>query len=86
MPAARTMFDKIWDRHVVAMAEGGETLLYVDRCFIPEGPRHAFQMLGERGLPVARPQQVIACSDHYVPTKNRALGLAGIADALHGEF
>jgi 3-isopropylmalate/(R)-2-methylmalate dehydratase large subunit len=37
-------------------------------------------MLKERGLPVARPAQVVACSDHYVPTQNRALGLAGIAD------
>jgi 3-isopropylmalate/(R)-2-methylmalate dehydratase large subunit len=80
MPPARTMFDKIWDRHVVATAEGGETLLYIDRCLIHEGSRHAFQMLKERGLPVARPQQIIACSDHYVPTQNRALGLDGIAD------
>jgi 3-isopropylmalate/(R)-2-methylmalate dehydratase large subunit len=74
------MFDKIWDSHVVATAEGGETLLYIDRCLIHEGSRHAFQMLKERGLNVARPQQIIACSDHYVPSKNRALGLAGIAD------
>jgi 3-isopropylmalate/(R)-2-methylmalate dehydratase large subunit len=74
------MFDKIWDGHVVATADGGATLLYIDRCLIHEGSRHAFQMLKERGLPVARPKQVIACSDHYVPSKNRALGLAGIAD------
>jgi 3-isopropylmalate/(R)-2-methylmalate dehydratase large subunit len=80
MSAARTMFDKIWDRHVVATAEGGETLVYIDRCLIHEGSRHAFQMLNERGLPVARPKQVVACSDHYVPTRNRALGLDGIAD------
>jgi 3-isopropylmalate/(R)-2-methylmalate dehydratase large subunit len=80
MPPARTMFDKIWDRHVVAIAEGGETLLYVDRCLIHEGSRHAFQMLNERGLPVARPKQVVACSDHYVPSKNRALGFPGISD------
>lgn len=80
MSHARTMFEKIWDRHVVATAEGGETLLYIDRCLIHEGSRHAFQMLQERGLPVARPKQVVACSDHYVPSKNRALGLAGISD------
>jgi 3-isopropylmalate/(R)-2-methylmalate dehydratase large subunit len=80
MPHARTMFDKIWDRHVVATAEGGETLLYVDRCLIHEGSRHAFQMLNERGLSVARPKQVVACCDHYVPSKNRALGLPGILD------
>ena len=80
MPSARTMFDKIWDRHVVATAEGGMTLLYLDRCFIHEGSRHAFQMLKERSLPVARPKQVIACSDHYVPTKDRARGLAAMSD------
>jgi 3-isopropylmalate/(R)-2-methylmalate dehydratase large subunit len=74
------MFDKIWDRHVVAVAEGEATLLYVDRCLIHEGSRHAFQMLKERGLKVARPRQVVACSDHYVPTRNRERGVAGIAD------
>jgi 3-isopropylmalate/(R)-2-methylmalate dehydratase large subunit len=74
------MFEKVWDRHVVAVAEGGETLLYIDRCLIHEGSRHAFQMLAERGLAVARPKQVVACSDHYVPTTNRALGVSGIAD------
>ena len=74
------MFDKIWDRHVVATAEGGMTLLYIDRCFIHEGSRHAFQMLKERSLPAARPKQVIACSDHYVPTRDRARGLAAISD------
>jgi 3-isopropylmalate/(R)-2-methylmalate dehydratase large subunit len=80
MSAARTMFEKIWDRHVVAIAEGGETLLYIDRCLIHEGSSHAFQMLTERGLAVARPKQVVACSDHYVPTKDRALGVSAIAD------
>src|SRR5258705_4283918 len=80
MPPARTMFEKIWDAHVVATAEGGETLLYIDRCLIHEGSRHAFQMLKERGLSVARPSQVVACSDHYVPSKDRALGLSGISD------
>jgi 3-isopropylmalate/(R)-2-methylmalate dehydratase large subunit len=74
------MFSKIWDRHVVAVAEGGDTLLYIDRCLIHEGSRHSFQMLNERGLPVKRPKQIVACSDHYVPSKNRSLGLAGIPD------
>jgi 3-isopropylmalate/(R)-2-methylmalate dehydratase large subunit len=74
------MFEKIWDAHVVVVAEGGETLLYVDRCFVHEGSRHGFEMLAERGLPVLRPKQIVACADHYVQTKNRALGHAGIAD------
>jgi 3-isopropylmalate/(R)-2-methylmalate dehydratase large subunit len=80
MAEARTMFDKIWDRHVVATAEGDESLIYIDRCLIHEGSRHAFQMLKERGLPVARPRQVVACADHYVPSRNRSLGLVAIPD------
>jgi len=76
----RTLFDKIWDRHVVAVAEGGETLLYVDRCLIHEGSRHAFTMIEEEGRNVRRPAQVLAVADHYVPTRNRAAGLPGIGD------
>ena len=80
MTHPRTMFDKIWESHAITRIEGDETLLYVDRCFLHEGSRHAFEMLKEQGLSVLRPKQVIACSDHYVPTLDRARGLAGIAD------
>jgi len=75
---ARTMFDKIWDSHVVAEEEG-EILLYVDRALIHEGSSHAFAALKQRNQPVARPQQVFAFTDHYVPTTGREKGIAGIA-------
>ena len=75
---ARTMFDKIWDAHVVAEEEG-EILLYVDRALIHEGSSHAFAALKRRNQSVARPQQVYAFTDHYVPTSGRERGIAGIA-------
>jgi len=81
MIGMRTLFDKIWDNHVVAREED-ETLLYVDRCLIHEGSRHTFDTLHERGLSIAHPDKVFAFSDHYIPTdpRARAGGVAGIAD------
>jgi homoaconitase/3-isopropylmalate dehydratase large subunit len=76
-----TLFDKIWEKHIVAQEED-ETLLYVDRCLIHEGSRHTFDTLHEQGLSVAHPDKVFAFSDHYIPTdpQIRAQGVAGIAD------
>ena len=76
--AARTLFEKIWDRHVVG-GEEGETLLYVDRAYIHEGSSHAFAALDAKGRKVARPGQVFAFNDHYVPTTGREKGVNGIA-------
>ncbi|HEX2824960.1 MAG TPA: 3-isopropylmalate dehydratase large subunit [Burkholderiales bacterium] len=75
---ALTMFEKIWNRHVVA-DEDGEVLLYVDRALIHEGSSHAFDKLTEQGRRVARPHQVFAFTDHYVPTTGRDKGVEGIA-------
>jgi 3-isopropylmalate/(R)-2-methylmalate dehydratase large subunit len=77
-PPAATLFDKLWDRHVIADQEG-EVLLYVDRALIHEGSSHAFARLAERGRSVARPGQVFAFTDHYVPTSGRERGVEGIA-------
>ena len=76
--APRTMFDKIWSRHVIAEEEG-EVLLYVDRAYIHEGSSHAFAQLDQRNRKVARPRQVFAHADHYVPTTGRGKGVEGIA-------
>jgi 3-isopropylmalate/(R)-2-methylmalate dehydratase large subunit len=72
MPA--TLFDQIWDAHVVARSEGGPDVLYIDRHFIHEvtSPQ-AFDGLRKRGLPVFRPGQTIATADHNVPTENQHL-------------
>jgi 3-isopropylmalate/(R)-2-methylmalate dehydratase large subunit len=76
----RNMFDKIWDRHVVAQREDGEALIYVDRNFVHEGPFYAFDKLRLDQRPVRRPLKQIAISDHYLPTLNRAGGINGIKD------
>jgi 3-isopropylmalate/(R)-2-methylmalate dehydratase large subunit len=72
----RTMFDKIWESHVVATGPGGRALLYVDRLLLHDGSGAAFERLARRGLTVRRPAQVLATADHYVPTAGRAAGIA----------
>ena len=70
----KTLFDKIWDAHVVKEVPGGVQVVYVDRHFIHEvtSPQ-AFDGLKKRGLPVFRPKQTIATADHNVPTKDQHL-------------
>ena len=78
---ARTLFEKIWDRHVVTSGAGADALLFVDRHYIHEGSFHAFNALERAGHVVRRPQQVFAFDDHYVPTTGREKSIAGVADA-----
>jgi len=80
MPA-KTMFDKIWERHAI-LQEADETLLYVDRCLLHEGSSHTFENLRETGTPVARHKQIFAFADHYVPSdpEQRKRGTTAIAD------
>ena len=61
--------------------EDGERLLHVDRALFHEGSSHAFAKLEQQGHTIARPQQVFAFNDHYVPTTGREKGVAGIANA-----
>jgi 3-isopropylmalate/(R)-2-methylmalate dehydratase large subunit len=75
-----TLFEKIWNRHVVT-GEEGELLLHVDCALCHEGSSHAFDKLAEQGRGIARPRQVYAFNDHYVPTTGRDKGVAGIANA-----
>jgi 3-isopropylmalate/(R)-2-methylmalate dehydratase large subunit len=79
--AGRTLYDKIWDAHVVAEDEG-ETLLYIDLHLLHEvtSPQ-AFAGLAEAGRTVRRPGRVLALSDHNVPTEGQAAGPTGVADA-----
>ncbi|MBX9893332.1 MAG: 3-isopropylmalate dehydratase large subunit [Chitinophagaceae bacterium] len=70
----KTLFDKIWEKHVVKQISGGPAVLYIDRHFIHEvtSPQ-AFDGLRQRKLPVFRPRQVVATADHNVPTLNQHL-------------
>ncbi|MGB3464179.1 MAG: 3-isopropylmalate dehydratase large subunit [Cyclobacteriaceae bacterium] len=72
--AGKTLFDKIWDHHIVRSVDNGPDVLYIDRHFIHEvtSPQ-AFAGLEKRGRTVARPQQTIATADHNVPTKDQHL-------------
>jgi 3-isopropylmalate/(R)-2-methylmalate dehydratase large subunit len=70
----KTLFDKIWDDHVVHSTEGGPDILYIDRHYIHEvtSPQ-AFKGLEERGIPVFRPSRTLATADHNTPTKDQHL-------------
>src|SRR5205807_9029930 len=67
----KTMFEKIWDAHVVRDAPGEPTVLYIDRHLVHEvtSPQ-AFAGLRAAGLKVRRPDTTIAVLDHNVPTVN----------------
>ncbi len=76
MISPRSMFEKIWESHVVTTGPGGRALLYVDRLLLHDGSGAAFERLARRGLTVRRPAQALATADHYVPTVGRAGGIA----------
>jgi 3-isopropylmalate/(R)-2-methylmalate dehydratase large subunit len=73
----RTLFDKIWDAHVVERSADGTCLLYIDRHLLHEvtSPQ-AFEGLRAAGRSVRRPDATIAVVDHNVPTTDRRAGIA----------
>ncbi len=76
MPAPRTIFDKIWDRHLIEARQDGNDLLYIDRLLVQENVFHAFDNLRRSGRRVRCPEQIFAFTDHYVPTRDRDAGIA----------
>ena len=79
MSAPRTLFDKIWDAHLIHKDVDGSSLIYIDRHLVHEvtSPQ-AFEGLRQTGREVAEPARTLAVADHNVPTSDRS---AGIADA-----
>ncbi|HUZ62492.1 MAG TPA: 3-isopropylmalate dehydratase large subunit [Acetobacteraceae bacterium] len=75
--APRTLFDKIWDSHVVDRLEDGTCVLYIDRHLVHEvtSPQ-AFEGLRLAGRSVRRPEATIAVADHNVPTSDRSIPIA----------
>ena len=69
MSMKKTLFDKIWEAHVVSTVEEGPTQLYIDRMYCHEvtSPQ-AFDGLRKRGLKVFRPEQITCMPDHNIPT------------------
>ena len=76
MAKPRTLFDKIWDNHLVDRQDDGTCLLYIDRHLIHEvtSPQ-AFEGLRLAGRRVRRPEATLAVPDHNVPTTDRSLGI-----------
>ena len=70
----KTLFEKIWDRHIVKTIDGGPSVLYIDKHFIHEvtSPQ-AFKGLEKRGMELFRPAQIVATADHNVPTMDQHL-------------
>lgn len=77
----RTLFEKIWARHVVMKRTEGPSLIYIDRHIVHEGSVHAFRQLQNRGMTIRRPLQVFGVADHYIPTRSRDLMDAGSPEA-----
>ncbi len=73
----RTMFEKIWDSHVVHAEPGQQTILYIDLQLVHEvtSPQ-AFEGLRLAGRKVRRPERTVATPDHNVPTTDRSLPIA----------
>jgi len=82
----RTLYDKIWDEHVVHTEDDGTTILYIDRHLVHEvtSPQ-AFEGLRQAGRKVWRISSIVATADHNTPTTGWELGYDGIADPISKE-
>lgn len=86
MSRAKTLYDKIWDQHVVSTQEDGTCLLYIDRHLVHEvtSPQ-AFEGLRMAGRQVSHPKRTLAVVDHNVPTTDRSKGIEDPESALQVE-
>ena len=82
----RTLYDKVWDEHVVHTEEDGTSILYIDRHLVHEvtSPQ-AFEGLREAGRKVWRISSIVATADHNTPTTGWELGYDGITDLVSKE-
>ena len=76
MKNPKTLFEKVWDSHVVLQKNGYPPVLYIDTHFIHEvtSPQ-AFDILRKKNIPVFRPKKTYATADHNVPTINQHLSI-----------
>ncbi|MEM6491275.1 MAG: 3-isopropylmalate dehydratase large subunit, partial [Pseudomonadota bacterium] len=86
MGEAKTLYEKIWDDHLVAMDDDGVGLVYVDRHLVHEvtSPQ-AFEGLRLSDRRVRRPEATLAVADHNVPTGDRSAGIADPESKLQVE-
>jgi len=69
----RTIFEKIWDEHVVTAREDGDALLYIDRHLIHDLHFRAFGILKSKGLEIREPDKLFGTPDHSIPTTAKTL-------------
>jgi 3-isopropylmalate/(R)-2-methylmalate dehydratase large subunit len=76
MPQPKTLFDKIWESHLVHRQDDGTCLIYIDRHLVHEvtSPQ-AFEGLRNSGRKVHRPKATLAVADHNIPTTDRSKGI-----------
>jgi len=86
MTRPRTLFDKIWDSHLVDRQDDGTCLIYIDRHLVHEvtSPQ-AFEGMRLAGRRVHRPQATLAVADHNVPTTDRSQGIADAESRIQVE-
>ena len=86
MAQPRTLFDKIWDAHLIDRQQDGTCLIYIDRHLVHEvtSPQ-AFEGLRLSGRTVRRPDATLAVADHNVPTTDRAAGISDPESKLQVE-
>ncbi len=86
MAKPRTLFDKIWQSHLVDVQEDGTAVLYIDRHIVHEvtSPQ-AFEGLRMAGRKVRRPEATLAVADHNVPTTDRSKGIADAESRIQVE-
>ncbi len=86
MTRPRTLFDKIWESHLVDVQEDGTCLIYIDRHLVHEvtSPQ-AFEGLRAAGRKVRRPEATLAVADHNIPTIERSRGIANAESRIQVE-
>ncbi|MEP6584302.1 MAG: aconitase family protein, partial [Ginsengibacter sp.] len=79
----KTLFEKIWERHLVKTIPGGPDVIYIDKHFIHEvtSPQ-AFAGIEKRGLKILRPEKIVATADHNVPTIHQELPIRDLLSRL----
>lgn len=86
MSAPKTLFDKIWDSHLVNQSDDGSALIYIDRHLVHEvtSPQ-AFEGLRDAGRVVKDTSRTLAVADHNVPTTDRTAGIADVESRIQVE-
>ena len=86
MDNPKTLFDKVWDSHIVGELSSGEKVLYIDRHLVHEvtSPQ-AFEGLRSSGRKVRRPEYTFAVADHNVPTSDRSNGIENVESRIQVE-